>query len=609
MIYGFYLLTTTGTPVLEEEFLEISTKERKPMFASAMSAIADLIETTVKERMTYVEIEGAYVYTSGGEKFIIILLADEENLSYGELAKKILHILEEKYSPDDISRNPKLKEEIKKTLKMEILREIPMIASIRKMLRIIEENTQFVSDKLVLELSKELKAEKKVLDISAGRKISPFLISTFNFEDVLTNIMKCNLTQAFIDSYLNLDSLDEDQMSLLAWIGIALNRFATKKPAPDFSIIREIINKINDEVIKNYLRSLVNSFDSIEAFNQRFQIKDLKVKSKALCIALIDSNNEDIRKRIKDYGLDKSVLINGILDVLEVMTKPSREFDNISSWLIFIGDKRLELEKSKSCVEFVFLSYVSGILRVLEVPTISLDMIKSFIDELEVKVKILRKIDADSAYTHAYWLSKSIYYNYVKFLSEIVSEKAKLKNAEIRRKIRQVVREINTLRQLYASKRIEKVIYLVALSNVLLELFRLYSTLGYIPKEAIRILKELIDEKMETIKDFAPSLFIMYSSALLEALGFIANLIDDKVLRRSIFQRIGYLIEKLALENEGIHHINLILNLMALVHYLKSSNKYSVESAKDISFRIVKRYPGLSPMIKKIRSAFGTPKS
>ena len=599
MIYGFYLLTAIGTPILEEEFLEISTKERKPMFASTMSAIADLIETTVKEKMTYVEIEGAYVYISSGEKFITILLADEENIEYGKLASKILNILEEKYSPDDLLKSPKLKEEAKNIFKIEILKAVPIIPSIRKMLKVMEDNIHFVSDKLASELNRELKTEKKILDISAGKKISPFLVSTFNFDDILTNIIQCNLTQAFVDFYLNLSSLNVDQIGLLAWIGIALNRFAVKKPAPELSVIHEIIGKVNNEALRQYLKSLIDSFNNIEAFNQRFQIRVSNIKSKALCIALIDSNNEEVRKCIKYHRLDDSTLIKGMLSVLEVITEPFRKFDDINSWLIFIGEKRLELERSKSCIEFAFLQYIFGILRVFEISTINLEIIRSFIDELEAKVKILNKIDPDSVYSHAYWLSKSIYYNYVKFLAGLIPKETKAKNANIKGKIKQMIREINSLRRLYTCNRIEKAIYLVTLSNVMLEFFRLYSALGYIPKEAIEILNGLIEEKMEDIKNFAPSLFIMYSSALLEILGFIADLLTDKPLKRSIFQRIGYLLEKLALENEKIHYINLILNLMALVYYLKSSNKYSVESAKDISRRIIDKYLGLSPMLEK----------
>ncbi len=561
MIIGYMLLDSGGTLIAAKELVEIIKEGKISLFSGAITAIGNVISEVFKSKIRHLELENVHLYTAFGRKITVILVSDIEDDRLLNLTEDIVDKIEEKIS--DLERmimDEKLKEELIQEVDRLIFRTPPSILSINSLAKML-------IAVINLEKAKELgiiEIIPKVYKPSLLKKIKSLFTGKASIEELIKYFYKARLSEIVSKAPSLFDDERYGDLAkiLYAKAALMLNSFHPLIKAPTLDEIYSIIESINDDIAREYLKAELNSFLILGAYNDR---RDLFIKRQFEIFEKLSAKDHlgdvySIMITPLPYGAlldylenkfrNKSDLLYALTLEMKLLLKIlTMSRPKASDILPIIGEslnrfKEAYEKKSLGMYSYfhMFLFSTAGSLLAMDINyEDALEFLRRVMNFFE---KYYEEIVEKALYSSNRHRAVNIYFAlniFARLLLEIDdSYKEKVKDLE------NYAKEIlKWFIGLGKTRRIMIDMYYVGVAGIISALTRFSFETGIVYKELPELILKLANPEMEKFWRFNEYHFAHYYADLLDSIGNLAAFVKIESIKKNIMVEAAYGIERI----------------------------------------------------------------
>ena len=599
MILGYMLLDDGGTPLLISESIQV-LGDKDVLFAGAVTAITQMLQETLKEKIKYFVAGKYHVYFGYSHRMVLMIISDEKNDRIIDLVDRILDLIqEENISLDQLTFDVEAKNRLAQKIENIIHSHSLSISTIRT-----------IADKIIAFLDSIKGGEELKLhpaEPKSFEKSETFPVETGDGIDIDTLIRK------YYEGDMNyvirhapkLFASSEFAKILYVKSVLFANSLGSRLSSDIVGNAYAVAISIRDDIARSILLAELECFvdvggcakwmkiieENIDALRQKISSSSETEKNTYLILILPPPRK--LASILRSYVNRKDRLAYSCIDALSIFEDAlGRIPQNLSSWSEFMGRAKYEFESMPEDMldakyQYFFLvlfmtfwGLFSGDVSFKE----AVGMLKQSLESYEKQQKIIGKL-ADRISSNTLALNYQIFFGFLLglLLDALPSREARSIASKYRKRI---VSIIGWLRETRRKGKIYSHIYYSLASNLLSALSRASHQLDMFYRDIPYCVKELALDELEKLWEVDTYYFIQVYINCLEALGYIAARIPMSMARERILAEIALALEGIYESYSESPLIALLAAYKAMKFYLMANTEKCREHAEKIKEKL-----------------------
>ncbi|GEM_PF-2266294 len=611
VILGYMLLDEGGTPLIVSESIEV-LGEKETLFAGAMTAITQMLQEALKERIKYFVAEKYHIYFGYSRGIVLMIISDEKDDRIVGLVERILsHIEEKNISVEQLTFDVEAKNMLVSEIDEIIKTHPPSISLIRT-----------IANKIIAFLDSIKGGEELKLRFEPPQRFkikeeTPIVSGEAQMENLIQRFLEGDLDYIIAEAPKLFITSEFAKVLYVKAITFA-NSFGTKIDSETMNNAYTVASKIADDTVRKILTAELECFIDIRGCVERFRTIEESfsdIKNKLLSSSRIESivylilimpPPRVLADRIKNFIDRQNKFLYAYVDMISILEDALRRVaPDLSSWSELMGRAKYEFESmperflDSKYLYFFLISFLAlwGVLSKEMSFDEATDLLRQSIDSYDKQQKIIEKaMDKISSNTIA--LIHSVCLGILlSFLLDVASTKeAKNISSKYKKRVVSILKWLGDIRK---RGKIHSYIYYFLASSLLEILSRIAHELNSFYRDIPYYAKELAVEELEELWKIDPTIYILICMNLLEALGYIAMRIPMEMARRRILIEIALALERIYETFLDAPTIAMLAGVKAMRFYLATGTDKGREKAEIVGDRLASHNDFLRNLVQQ----------
>ena len=269
MILGISVSRKGGEPIFIMSFSKIFDENKAILLSQLLEALKSFSEKGLGRTIRKISLENAYVYSLESDRYSIAIFSDEEDESLEGIIDEILNIVES-YNPYTLQFNEKVRSEVLANIRFRTFisyHELKRLKNIASSLRTLIDLSNVKKTDLEFHDIKprKMKIRRRSLLFGRARK--------YTLEHILNLFENGELNHIVSIPVKNIGGENIDlAKALFVRAGILLSRRPPNFKAPSIEDLWNIADSINNDLLKEYLKSCIMENLNVNAAIERRRI-------------------------------------------------------------------------------------------------------------------------------------------------------------------------------------------------------------------------------------------------------------------------------------------------------------------------------------------------